>query len=91
MGRPSSSTAVRDGTIAETATARASGRPRPARGPCSGPVAPRFVGVVLEAVRVRYPQLVRNPGPGHHPAVLVGGHGFDRGGADVDADCHLFA
>ena len=36
MGRPSASTAVSDGTIAETATARASGRPSCSRA-ASGP------------------------------------------------------
>ena len=52
---------------------------------------PGLVGVVLEPVRRRHPQLVRNARPRHHLAVLVGGHRFDRGRADVDADCDLFA
>ena len=52
---------------------------------------PCLVGVVLESVGRRHPQLVRNPDPRRHVAVLVGGHRFDRGGADVDADCDVFA
>ena len=88
-GLPTSSTAVSDGTIAVTATALASGRAELGqRRQRAAP--PRLVGVVLEPVGGRHPQLVRNSCPGHHPAVLVGGHGFDGGRADVDADCDLF-
>ena len=89
-GMPSASTAVRDGTIAETATARASGRPSCSRA-CQRTVPPGLLGVMLESVRCGYLQPVRNARPRRYLAVLVGGHRFDRGRADVDADCHLFA
>ena len=52
---------------------------------------PRRVGVVLEQVGGRRPQLVWDPGPRRHPAVLVGGYRLYGGGADVDADCDVFA
>ena len=52
---------------------------------------PRLVGVVFQPVRRRHSQLVRDACPRDHPAILVGGHRFDGGGADVDADCDLFA
>ena len=89
MGSPSWSTAVSDGTIAVTATALASGRPRSAQGR-QRTTPPGFVGIVLEAVRGRDPQLMGNTRPRQHPTVLVGGHGLDGGGADVDADCDGF-
>jgi hypothetical protein len=34
---------------------------------------------------------VWNSCPRDHPAIRIGGHRFDGGGADVDADCDLFA
>ena len=52
---------------------------------------PRFVGVVFQPIRRRHPQFVRNTRARDHPAVGVCGNRFDRGGADVDADCDLFA
>ena len=54
-------------------------------------VPPGLLGVMLESVRCGYLQPVRNARPRRYLAVLVGGHRFDRGRADVDADCHLFA
>jgi hypothetical protein len=45
---------------------------------------------VLEAIRGRHPQLMRDTGSCQHPPVLVGGDGLDGGGADVDADCDVF-
>ena len=90
IGRPPASTAVSDGTIAETATASASG-PRQLVQRRQRALPPGLVGVVLQPVRRRHPQLVRNPCPRDHPAILIGGDRFDGGGADVDADCDLFA
>ncbi len=89
-GTPSASTAVMEGTIAETATARASGRASSLEGRQRA-VPPGLLRVMLEFVRRGYPQPVRDSGPRDHSAVLVGGHRLDRGRADVDADCHLFA
>ena len=90
MGPPSASTAVRERHHRRDGHRAGVGAAQLLEGG-QRPVAPRFPRVVLEFVRFRYPQPVRNPGPGHHLAVLVGGDRFDRGGADVDADCHLFA
>jgi hypothetical protein len=56
-----------------------------------GALPPGLVRVVLQAVRRRHPQLVRNPCPRDHPTILIGGDRFDGGGADIDADCDLFA
>ena len=50
---------------------------------------PCLIGVVLKPVGGRHPQLVRNPDPRSHLAVLVGGHRFDGGRTDVDADCDV--
>ena len=50
---------------------------------------PRLVGIVLQPVGGRHPQLMGDPHPRRHVAVLVGGYRFDRGGADVDADCDV--
>ena len=90
IGWPPESTAVSDGTIADTATARASGRASwssAASGPC------RQASSALCSSRSGAG--TRNscgyPCPRDHPAILVGGDRFDGGGADVDADCDLFA
>ncbi|EUA92100.1 hypothetical protein I551_1397 [Mycobacterium ulcerans str. Harvey] len=45
---------------------------------------------MLELVRRTNPQLVWNPQPSGHVAIGVGNQRFDRGGADVDADCGVF-
>lgn len=58
---------------------------------CQWSPPPRFVGVVLQPVGGRHRQLVANPYPRRHPTVVVGGHRFDGGGADIDADCDVVA
>ena len=55
-----------------------------------GTLPPRLVGVVLQPVRGGHPQPMRNPYPGRHLTVLVGGDGLDRSRADVDANCDDF-
>jgi hypothetical protein len=47
---------------------------------------PRLVGVVLELIRRGHPQPVRDPHPGRHLAILIGGDSLDGGRADVNAD-----
>ena len=90
MGRPAASTAVIDGTIAGDGH-RPRARPSQLLEGRQRAPPPRLVGVMLQQVGGRHPQLVRNPYPRRHLAVLVDGYRFDRGGADVDADCDVFA
>ena len=45
---------------------------------------------MLELVRGGHPQLMGNPYPRRDVTVGIGGYRFDRGTADVDADCDVF-
>ena len=85
-GRPSARTAPSEGTMAATFTAAdlAPGGDLPEGVEHAVPPGP--VDVVLERPGLGRPHLVRDPGPGEHGAVGVGGDGLDRGGPDVDPD-----
>ena len=84
-GTPSSSTAVSDGTIAATETARGCTSPSASSARC-GPLCQRDGRVVLEAQRRRDEELVRDARPGDDVAVGVGRDRFHRRRADIDPD-----
>ena len=70
--------------MADTATARraASAEGLSQYGPRRLP--PRSRRVVLKVAARAYGEPASHPGTPDHPAVLVGHHGLDRRGADVD-------